>query len=203
MKRTHILFLLILCSAFFLSACKQKSSDKNAFKKHLTINIQPFEDFSMVDSKFIQSKILEIYPYVTVSEKISFPKNAYVSGRNRFRADSLIRFLQRINKKGQVTVGLTNFDISTSKNNIDDWGVMGLGFRPGTSSIASTFRLDKKKKLEQLFKVAVHELGHTQGLPHCEVKTCLMRDAKGKNPTDEEKDFCDDCKNVLKRKGWF
>ena len=54
----------------------------------------------------------------------------------------------------------------------------------------------------QLFKVSIHELGHTQGLPHCAVKYCFMRDAEGRNPTNDEKDFCPACKTFLKQKGW-
>jgi len=48
----------------------------------------------------------------------------------------------------------------------------------------------------------LHEPGHTAGFPHCAVKACLMRDAEGRNPLDEEKDFCDNCKSFLKAKGW-
>jgi len=78
---------------------------------------------------------------------------------------------------------------------------MGLSFQPGNACIASTFRLDKQNLLDQLFKVAIHELGHTQGLDHCNVKTCYMRDAEGKNTTDQEIGFCDKCKSVLIAKG--
>jgi archaemetzincin len=79
---------------------------------------------------------------------------------------------------------------------------MGLGYCPGTACIASSYRLKKGNKLTQFYKVAIHELGHTQGLPHCSTKTCLMRDAEGGNPIDEENDFCPKCKKVLIAAGW-
>ncbi|MFL5753076.1 MAG: matrixin family metalloprotease [Bacteroidia bacterium] len=101
-----------------------------------------------------------------------------------------------------MTIGITSKDISTTKDQYKDWGVMGLGFCPGNSCIASTFRLGKKEIPIQLFKVAIHELGHTQGLNHCEVKTCFMRDAEGGNPTNEEKEFCPKCKLILINAGW-
>lgn len=53
-----------------------------------------------------------------------------------------------------------------------------------------------------MYKVLVHEIGHTEGLDHCPEKTCLMRDAEGGNPLDEETDFCERCKAHLQRKGW-
>jgi archaemetzincin len=79
---------------------------------------------------------------------------------------------------------------------------MGLGKCPGKACVASSYRLSNNERLSQLFKVSIHELGHTQGLPHCEVKVCFMRDAEGRNPTNEEKGFCPRCKTFLKAKGW-
>lgn len=40
------------------------------------------------------------------------------------------------------------------------------------------------------------------GLDHCPDKTCLMRDAEGKNTTNEETGFCENCKEFLLDKGW-
>ncbi|MBC7425020.1 MAG: matrixin family metalloprotease [Bacteroidia bacterium] len=99
-------------------------------------------------------------------------------------------------------LALTTYDISTTKNNIVDYGLMGLGFRPGNACVASSFRLSDKNKKEQLFKIAIHELGHTFGLPHCPDTHCYMRDAKGKNHTNELTGFCSSCKNVLLDAGW-
>jgi archaemetzincin len=79
---------------------------------------------------------------------------------------------------------------------------MGFGYCPGDACIASTFRLSKSEKLMQLFKAAIHELGHTHGLPHCSVQSCFMRDAEGGNPINEEKEFCSGCKKFLADRGW-
>ena len=51
-------------------------------------------------------------------------------------------------------------------------------------------------------RVILHELGHTEGLDHCPDQSCLMRDAEGGNPLDQEKNFCLKCRNFLIRKGW-
>ena len=76
---------------------------------------------------------------------------------------------------------------------------MGLGFCPGRACVASVYRLKDKNNF---YKVAVHELAHTTGLPHCPDKTCYLRDAKGTDPTAEEIAFCNTCSNYLKEKGW-
>ena len=104
--------------------------------------------------------------------------------------------------KNSVTIGLTNKDISATKGKIADFGIMGLGYRPGSACVASSFRLNSKNRNEQFYKITIHELGHTQGLKHCPEKTCFMRDAEGENHTDEETDFCKNCKKVLQQKHW-
>ena len=168
----------------------------------VTINIQPFNDLSAGETNYVFREIKKIYPYINVNKAIALPKSAFYRARNRYRADSLINFLGSNTPDGHITIGLTSKDISTTKGAIADWGVMGLGFCPGKACIASTFRLAKDQKSAQLFKVAIHELGHTQGLPHCPVKSCFMRDAEGKNSTNEEREFCESCKLFLVSKGW-
>lgn len=183
-------------------SCQESSAYKKQNHSSVTINVQPFSDIPAEEAKYVVSEISKVYPYVSLKYAMPLPQSAYYASRKRYRADSLIRFLSNITPPGCVTIGLTSKDISTSKDSIADWGVMGLGFCPGKACIASTFRLSKSEKLMQLFKVAIHELGHTQGLPHCSVKTCFMRDAEGHNPTNDEKDFCVTCKKLLISKGW-
>lgn len=144
---------------------------------------------------------------VIINNSIVLPQKALVQSRTRYRADSLIRFLRDFAKDGQLIIGVTNRDISTTKGAYPDWGVMGLGFCPGKSCIASTFRLKGKNRNEKLFKIAIHELGHTQGLAltktkHCLDKACLMRDAEGKDHLDELRYFCSKCKPILIKAGW-
>ena len=121
--------------------------------------------------------------------------------RQRYRADSLVAFLKRMSNDTTIIIGLTNKDISTSKGNIPDWGIMGLADCPGSSCVVSSFRLSGNK-VSQLCKVSLHELGHTEGLPHCSNPACYMRDAEGGNPTNAEIGFCTKCKAYLKQQGW-
>ena len=166
------------------------------------IYVQPFHGISISQTEYVFSELKKVYPFIELKSPVELPESAYHPARNRYRADSLISFLRDHTAAGCKTVGLTNKDISTTKNGIADWGVMGLGFCPGTACVASAFRLSRSATDRQLYKVAVHELGHTFGLPHCSKTFCFMRDAEGKNPTDEEKSFCTDCKAVLLKQGW-
>ena len=195
---------IVFCFTLFSLIFSCEKSKDNAVKngEEITILIQPFEDVKPKQLAEISENIRKIYPKIKILEPIDFPKNAYYQPRNRYRADSIIKYLRTKTPNNCVTLALTNKDISVTKGKVADFGVMGLGYRPGNACVASSFRLNAKNKNEQFYKIAIHELGHTQGLKHCPDKTCFMRDAEGKNPTNEEKDFCQNCKKVLRSKHW-
>ena len=191
-------FLILLCS--FISCTNARK--ENDLKKSKVIVIQPLGDFKTEQSQLVFAEIKAINPNVVLRPNISFAENSYYKPRNRYRADSIIKSLKDNIGKDSLIVGLSNHDISTTYKGVEDWGVMGLGYRPGKSCVVSDFRMSRKNRNQQFYKVVLHELGHTEGLPHCETKTCLMRDAEGGNHLDEEKDFCVKCKNFLVNKGW-
>ena len=195
---------IVFCFTLFSLIFSCEKSKDNAVKngEEITILIQPFEDVKPKQLAEISENIRKIYPKIKILEPVDFPKNAFYQPRNRYRADSIIKYLRTKTPNNCVTLALTNKDISVTKGKVADFGVMGLGYRPGNACVASSFRLNPKNKNEQFYKIAIHELGHTQGLKHCPDKTCFMRDAEGKNPTNEEKDFCQNCKKVLRSKHW-
>ncbi len=190
---------------FFLISCKTKDSSKPAGKaaSATVIDIQPFDDIQDAQIQYVYTELKKIFYSVEIKRTLSLPAIAFYKPRNRYRADTLIHFLSEKTITGHKVIGLTSKDISTTKNKVADWGIMGLGFCPGKACIASTYRVSKEQIDEQLFKVAIHELGHTFGLPHCEAKYCFMRDAEGGNPTNDEKEFCVNCRSFLKKQGWL
>lgn len=202
----HILFWLIVISISCSNertkpVSKKKGSAKNATAQ--VILVQPFADLPPDQLKYVESKLKTIVKDIQILPTTKFPTTSYYKPRNRYRADSVISWLSKKTPVEHITLGLTSKDISTTKGDKKDFGVMGLGYRPGNACIASSYRLKPQSvKNESLFKVAIHELGHTQGLDHCPQKTCFMRDAEGGNPTEEEKEFCPSCKEYLIKKGW-
>lgn len=190
--------LILLCFFVFLSCKKNEHSTEHS----KTIVLQPLGNFQSNSANEVLEKIKEINPNVVLRKAIDFPSGSYYKPRNRFRADSIIKNLKTKIGQDSVIIGLSNKDISTTKGNIRDWGIMGLGYHPGKACVVSDFRLSENNKKEQFYKVVLHELGHTEGLPHCKIKACLMRDAEGGNPIDQEKDFCRDCRKFLKSKNW-
>ncbi len=180
------------------------TSDTNKVKDNISfIDIQPYEGLSEEIVNYIYTEMCKVHPRVSLLKKQVIPTRAFYVPRKRYKADTLIAMLSKSTSEGHVTVGITHYDISTDNGAIPDWGVMGLGFQPGKACAASTYRLNKKKDIkQQYFKVVIHEIGHTQGLPHCPDVTCIMTDAKGKNTTETEIDFCKKCKSILLKKGF-
>lgn len=192
-------WLLVLLVLF---SCQKEKEVSKLDKKEVTILIQSLGEIPNSEVVFVAEKIKNYYPNVKILDRIELPKEAYYKERNRYRADSLIKFLNEKTGDNFVTLGLTNKDISATKGKIKDFGIFGLAYRPGKSAIASNFRAKKETKKEELFKVAIHELGHTQGLKHCQNLNCLMKNAEGKSFGKEVVDFCENCKSFLKTKHW-
>ncbi len=129
----------------------------------------------------------ELQVEVTRHERIPLPKAAYYAKRKRYRADKLLDHLLTLIPEAPPTtrvLGLTTVDISTTKGDVYDWGIFGLGLVPGQAAVISNHRLKRgaKSRKHLRFRVAttaVHEIGHTFGLDHCPEKRCPMQDAKG------------------------
>lgn len=144
---------------------------------------------------------------VRVLERVALPKDAWTAPRRRWRAEKLLTFLApRLPADGFRILGLTADDISTTKGDVKDWGILGLATIDGRACVISAFRVHKGVGKDQarhrLAKVAVHEIGHTLGLVHCPTVGCLMEDAMGKvATTDREVDLCERCRAELKRRG--
>lgn len=145
---------------------------------------------------------------VKVSAPIALPKEAYYVPRKRFRADRLLEHLLRKAKsEARVALGLAAVDISTTKGDVYDWGVLGLATLDGRSAVLSSFRCQRKARdrahaRERFAKTAVHELGHSFGLDHCPTTGCLMHDGEGSVlTTDGETDFCADTRSRLTAAG--
>lgn len=134
----------------------------------------------------------------------SLPDAAYYKPRNRYRADRLLDALEdMLPKARQRILGITEVDISTTKGEYQDWGIFGLGRRPGHVCVVSTWRLRSKTSQatfhSRIRSVAVHELGHTLGLRHCPTIRCIMEDAKGRVSTvDRATGLCSECRRKLK-----
>lgn len=173
---------------------------------HIALVPMGFSDAAMLN--LLQSEITNFYQTrVTITATVEMPAAAWYAPRNRYRADTIIAILARSKQYAAYdkVIAITGKDISTTKGQYPDWGILGLGFCPGKSCVVSTRRLKKsatgtRHLQERTVKVALHELGHTFGIPHCANSSkCLMRDAGGtvKSVDAEEKYLCPKCRGML------
>jgi len=174
------------------------------------VAIQPLAEVDTLVIRRIRAGIEGFFPVrVAVLPPAELPPDAFYKPNQRYRAEKLLVFLDSIvedhGNEYLKMIGITSADISTTKGEVFDWGIFGLGYLPGWVCVVSTFRLGRKKVgevkfFERLVKVVNHELGHNFGLDHCPVPACLMEDAQGtvKTVDRETGELCPDCQARLK-----
>lgn len=123
---------------------------------------------------------------IRVEPSRELPKEAWYAPRRRWRAEKLLDWIDGNPPQGAwKVIAVTEAEISTTKGDIFDWGIAGLGNLGGLSCVVSAYIYKKHSKTEEallrrLGDLTVHEFGHTLGFPHCEETGCVMADAKGK-----------------------
>ncbi|MFD2914725.1 matrixin family metalloprotease [Psychroserpens luteus] len=199
--------LLATISILALFSCSTKTK---------IIGIQPYGD---IDSKVLDAmtEILKTsyQTQVYVLDRKELPQEAFINIKSpRYRADSLLIDLKKQCPDSiDYIIGITSKDISTTKRNTNgdiktpeskysDWGIFGLGYKPGKSCVVSTFRIKNVEASlfkSRLQKISVHEIGHNMGLDHCKTEKCVMQDAVESINTVDVANFelCPNCHHKI------
>jgi len=202
--------LLSLEGSSFAQTGSSKGSGSSRAENAPTLLLVPLGNSLLdADIEFVKTCLLAFYDFnIELYPRTKLPPTAYYPPRQRYRAEKLLSYLDRLaNPSYNRVVGLTGVDISTTKGDVFDWGVLGLATIDGRVGVLSSHRCERGTKNHRELairfgKVAVHEVGHTLGLPHCPTLRCLMEDAKGSvMTTDREYDLCPACRNRLTQSG--
>ncbi len=140
---------------------------------------------------------------VRIDKSIAIPDNAFDRTRNQYLSDTLLDNLRQHKQKSEHLLGITEISIFTH----------GLNFVFGQADSANRVALislnhlrdensllagGEKLLVERSLKEAVHELGHTLGLGHCEDVKCVMHFSNSLIDTDVKGlYFCSRCRPKL------
>lgn len=209
MSTKHTIPIIFLITLILISCSVDRS------EQVLTIQPYDFSDQELLDS--VKVSVENYYGFkVNILENQEPPASAFVNVKTpRYRADSILDILYEAKSDTiDYVLALTSKDISTTKylpngepktplSKYQDWGIFGLGQRPGPCAIVSTFRLksgNRAQLMERTRKVCMHEIGHNLGLKHCEShEKCVMRDAAESIRTVDNVDamLCVSCRNEI------
>jgi archaemetzincin len=199
----HLLPLFL----FSLAACNSYSGSNKLNTKSgnetRIIYIQPLGEVKPQYISTVKTAVEQFYGFKCELRKaIPLTQDILAKSKTRYEASKILR---KYNSKENIFL-LMEKDIAwkdTAKK-VNEYGIIGLGNRPGTVCVVSTFRLKKNvtenKVSERLEKIALHEIGHNLGLNHCDkTPKCLMNDEKGNiQTTDKESVYlCPACRKTI------
>jgi archaemetzincin len=140
-----------------------------------------------------------LYP-VSIKESHADLSEFYDPTRRQYDGNKLLKFLDSISETGSLkTIGLFRVDLFIPILTY----IFGQAIFNGRTGIASIYRLkneqyglkkDDDLLLDRFRKVVIHELGHTFGLVHCYVPSCVMRSGTYVEDIDQKKHIlCNKC----------
>ena len=155
-----------------------------------------------ISKEFVNSK-------VTVNPLLKFDIHDFISKhRNQLRSsDFLLWILEKFKPSKEIkTLVICDLDAYSGDLNF----VFGEAYKGGRVAVIYLPRLRQEfyglesNKLvfhKRIVKEAIHELGHTFGLFHCNNELCVMHFSNSLYDTDIiEKSFCSNCKNNIRLK---
>lgn len=203
--KTAVSIFLLMGFVECEKASKSTKITKTVNKTFPDIFILPLGD---VKQQVITDVCIGIESFYGVKPQIEQPaalsEDLLAKSKTRYEANKI---LSRFNSNKNLLI-ITDRDIAIKykKHNSEEWGIMGLGYRPGKTCVVSTFRLKRNANdalfKERLIKICIHEIGHNLGLDHCKYDPkCLMNDANGtiSQVDKEEMYFCLQCRKKLER----
>ncbi len=160
------------------------------------INIVVVGNVPPAEVEILRGRLGEVFGYdVSIYARIPMPGECYMERRGQYDAACILDRILRY--PGFRVLGIVSGDIAIRDYNF----LLGLAASPGRGAIISTFRLrtaNSEVYFSRLLKEAMHELGHTFGLRHCN-NNCVMRFSNTVFDVDNKPaEFCGECRGKIK-----
>ena len=140
---------------------------------------------------------------IRLKTAISIPQSSYVPARNQYLADLVLADLKQYQIGDRRLLGVIDVDLFSQGLNFV-FGQADYHNRMGVISLTllkqENYGLpgDTALLIDRAQKEAVHELGHTFGLGHCQDSACVMHFSNSLIDTDiKELNFCRHCQPRL------
>jgi archaemetzincin len=155
--------------------------------------------------KKIAGNVKREFPFsVNIKEGRLDLSEFYDPVRRQYDGSQILKKVDSLFSSDSVkTLGLFNVDLFIPILTY----IFGQAVLNGRTGIASLYRLsnerygiepDDKVILERFQKEIIHELGHTFGLKHCYVPTCVMRSSTYVEDIDQKSpNLCPACRNEI------
>ena len=176
----------------------------------MRVSIVPIGEFDLKLARLIGRGIEEIILETdcrVIENPLELPAEYYNLARRQYNSTLLLHKLELETLKytSDRVLGVTEADIYVPGMNF----VFGEAKLWGRCCLISIFRLkpefygsspDQSILLERCVKESIHELGHTLGLQHCSVESCVMHFSVSIHWVDrKEAEFCADCKAKIEK----
>jgi archaemetzincin len=186
----------------------RNSSESEYFTSIVSPLIQPLSKIfgykARINSGILHSSSLQSSSLTTTMP----PTHLFDKDRKQWISDSLLDWLLKSSEPDITTkvLAICDFDAYLDELNFV-FGEAHLGGRVAAiylPRLRDQFYVRKSDKNnnnlfeQRVIKEAVHELGHTFGLRHCQISKCVMHFSNSLQDTDVKDDkFCERCNKIL------
>ncbi|MDX2445444.1 MAG: archaemetzincin family Zn-dependent metalloprotease [Bacteroidales bacterium] len=158
------------------------------------------EFLQKIASEVVQEYLFPVY----IEERHIELGEFYDPMRRQYDGNRILLELDSINSPQSIKkIGLFRIDLFIPILTY----IFGQATLYGSTGIASLYRLrneqygmkkDEELLLDRFRKVIIHELGHTFGLIHCHIPTCVMRSSTYVEDIDQKShNLCVSCQNKI------